>query len=236
MQDILIAVHLKRQTWDDTRPIGPWIAGIARYKIIDAPRRRGRRTDLPIEDFADILPAETEPETVERARRHPLAGRAAGRPAQGGAGDRDRGRLDCGHGADAEHERGRGPGGAASRTGSFGETPSRRHMKTDDLIRALAADREPAGPHPGYALALAGALGFVLSVLLFMWLVPLRPNLGEAMRSFAVHAEAGRDGHSGRGVRDRCAAAGQARRAARAHCWLRPLRCRRSWSPRSRSN
>jgi hypothetical protein len=57
-------------------------------------------------------------------------------------------------------------------------------MKTDDLIRALAADREPAGPAPGYALALAGALGFVLSVLLFMWLVPLRPNLGEAMRSY----------------------------------------------------
>lgn len=56
-------------------------------------------------------------------------------------------------------------------------------MKTDDLIRALAADREPAGPAPGYALALAGAIGFVLSVLLFMWLVPLRPNLDEAVRS-----------------------------------------------------
>ena len=57
-------------------------------------------------------------------------------------------------------------------------------MKTDDLIRALAADHEPAGPPPGRALALAGAIGFVLSVLFFMWLVPLRPNLGEAMRSF----------------------------------------------------
>jgi hypothetical protein len=57
-------------------------------------------------------------------------------------------------------------------------------MKTDDLIRALAADREPAGPAPGYALALAGAIGLVLSTLLFMWLVPLRPHLGEAVRSF----------------------------------------------------
>jgi RNA polymerase sigma-70 factor (ECF subfamily) len=64
VQDILIAVHLKRQTWDEARPIGPWIAGIARYKIIDAARRRGRRIDLPIEDFADILPAEAEPETA----------------------------------------------------------------------------------------------------------------------------------------------------------------------------
>jgi hypothetical protein len=57
-------------------------------------------------------------------------------------------------------------------------------MKTDDLIRALAADREPAGLAPGTALALAGALGCVLSALLFAWLVPLRPHLGEALRSF----------------------------------------------------
>jgi RNA polymerase sigma-70 factor (ECF subfamily) len=64
VQDILIAVHLKRQTWDETRPIGPWIAGIARYKIIDAARRRGGRTDLPIEDFTDMLSAEPEPDTV----------------------------------------------------------------------------------------------------------------------------------------------------------------------------
>lgn len=57
-------------------------------------------------------------------------------------------------------------------------------MKTDDLIRALAADRAPAGPAPGYALALAGAIGFVASALLYMWLVPLRPNLGAAMQSW----------------------------------------------------
>lgn len=57
-------------------------------------------------------------------------------------------------------------------------------MKTDELIRALSADKEPSGPAPGLALALAGAIGFVLSVLLFLWLVPFRPDLGEAMRSF----------------------------------------------------
>ena len=64
VQDILIAVHLKRQTWDESRPIGPWIAGIARYKIIDAARRRGGRRNLPIEDFAEVLPAEAEPEAA----------------------------------------------------------------------------------------------------------------------------------------------------------------------------
>lgn len=64
VQEVLIAVHLKRHTWDETRPMAPWIAGIARYKIIDALRRRGYRTDLPIDDFAGILPAEGERETV----------------------------------------------------------------------------------------------------------------------------------------------------------------------------
>lgn len=64
VQDILIAVHLKRHTWDDTRPIGPWIAGIARYKIIDTLRKRGARIELPIEDFAEIIPAQAEQDTV----------------------------------------------------------------------------------------------------------------------------------------------------------------------------
>ena len=62
VQDILIAVHLKRHTWDRTRPIGPWLFGIARYKMIDTLRRRGFRTELPIEDFAETLPADPEPD------------------------------------------------------------------------------------------------------------------------------------------------------------------------------
>ncbi len=64
VQEILIAVHLKRHTWDETRPIAPWIAGIARYKIIDVLRRRGYRTNLPIDDFAEVLPAESKDETA----------------------------------------------------------------------------------------------------------------------------------------------------------------------------
>lgn len=56
-------------------------------------------------------------------------------------------------------------------------------MKTDELIRALAADREPAGPRPGLALALAGAAGFLISLLLFAAFVPLRPQLDEAVRT-----------------------------------------------------
>jgi hypothetical protein len=57
-------------------------------------------------------------------------------------------------------------------------------MKTDDLIRALAADREPAGPKPGLALFLTAACGFVVSAIFFMWQIGPRPDLPSAMHSF----------------------------------------------------
>ncbi|KGJ02851.1 hypothetical protein IT41_16255 [Paracoccus halophilus] len=58
VQEILLAIHLKRQTWDPASPLRPWLYAIARYKVIDACRRRGIRVHLPIEDYSDVLPAE----------------------------------------------------------------------------------------------------------------------------------------------------------------------------------
>jgi RNA polymerase sigma-70 factor (ECF subfamily) len=58
VQDTLLAIHLKRQTWDQGRPIGPWISAIARNKFIDLMRRRGRAVQVPIEDVAASLAAE----------------------------------------------------------------------------------------------------------------------------------------------------------------------------------
>jgi len=58
VQDTLLAVHLKRQTWDQGRPIGPWISAIARNKLIDLMRRRGRAIKVPIEDVEGVLAAE----------------------------------------------------------------------------------------------------------------------------------------------------------------------------------
>jgi RNA polymerase sigma-70 factor, ECF subfamily len=67
VQEVLIAVHLKRHTWDSARPIGPWVRAIARHKLLDALRRRGSRYDIPIEQFAETLPAETaDPAVSER--------------------------------------------------------------------------------------------------------------------------------------------------------------------------
>jgi RNA polymerase sigma-70 factor (ECF subfamily) len=57
VQEVLLSVHLKRGSWDPSRPIGPWLAAITRNKLIDALRRRGRRVDIPIEDVAETLAA-----------------------------------------------------------------------------------------------------------------------------------------------------------------------------------
>jgi RNA polymerase sigma-70 factor, ECF subfamily len=60
VQDILLAVHLKRHTWDVNAPFAPWLFAIARNKLIDALRRRGRRIFVDIDDFAETL-ADTPP-------------------------------------------------------------------------------------------------------------------------------------------------------------------------------
>lgn len=65
LQDILLALHLKRQTWDPTLPVRPWIYAIARHKVTDAFRARGARIDLPVEDFADTLAAPAGPDPTE---------------------------------------------------------------------------------------------------------------------------------------------------------------------------
>lgn len=55
VQETLLAIHLKRHTWDRTKPLGPWVVAIARNKLIDALRRRGRRAEVPVDDLLDTL-------------------------------------------------------------------------------------------------------------------------------------------------------------------------------------
>ncbi|MBJ7405818.1 MAG: sigma-70 family RNA polymerase sigma factor [Bradyrhizobium sp.] len=64
VQEILLAVHLKRHTWDSEAPFAPWLFAIGRNKLIDALRRRGKRVFVNIDDFAETLPGEAAQETA----------------------------------------------------------------------------------------------------------------------------------------------------------------------------
>jgi RNA polymerase sigma-70 factor, ECF subfamily len=59
VQETLLAIHLKRHTWDPSLPLGPWVRAIARNKLIDSMRRRGRRDHVPIDDVIDTLASDT---------------------------------------------------------------------------------------------------------------------------------------------------------------------------------
>jgi RNA polymerase sigma-70 factor (ECF subfamily) len=71
VQETLLAPHLKRNTWDSSQPLGPWVRAIARHKLIDALRRRGRRIQVPIDSVLDTLSVEEDSSGVDRqdARR-----------------------------------------------------------------------------------------------------------------------------------------------------------------------
>jgi RNA polymerase sigma-70 factor, ECF subfamily len=60
VQDILIAIHLKRSTWDRSQRLRPWINAITRHKLIDCLRRQGVRAETPIDDLAETLAAEPD--------------------------------------------------------------------------------------------------------------------------------------------------------------------------------
>lgn len=63
VQETLLAVHMKRHTWLCDSPVKPWLYAIARYKLVDAFRRRGRRAEVEIDEIAETF-AEPEPEIV----------------------------------------------------------------------------------------------------------------------------------------------------------------------------
>jgi RNA polymerase sigma-70 factor (ECF subfamily) len=66
VQEALLAIHLKRHTWDPHRPIRPWIIAIARNKFIDALRRRGRRAEDFVGDIDEVPYADTGIDSLER--------------------------------------------------------------------------------------------------------------------------------------------------------------------------
>jgi RNA polymerase sigma-70 factor (ECF subfamily) len=58
VQETLIAIHTRRETFDRAQALAPWVFAIARYKLVDHYRRRGRRVSVPIEDVQQELAVE----------------------------------------------------------------------------------------------------------------------------------------------------------------------------------
>lgn len=49
-QEVLLAIHEKRHTYDPSRPFGPWLAAIARYKWIDWMRSLSMSAAEPLDE------------------------------------------------------------------------------------------------------------------------------------------------------------------------------------------
>jgi RNA polymerase sigma-70 factor, ECF subfamily len=79
VQETLLALHLKRHTWDESKPLLPWVHAVARNKVVDNLRRRGRRIYLPIDDVSEWLAGEDQPTDMNNVDAEHVMGRLKGR-------------------------------------------------------------------------------------------------------------------------------------------------------------
>lgn len=56
-QEVLLALHQKRHTYDPAQPFLPWLFSITRYKVIDYGRRERRRPTHSMEGIEEALAA-----------------------------------------------------------------------------------------------------------------------------------------------------------------------------------
>lgn len=54
VQETLLALHLKRHTWDESRPLRPWLGAIAHNKLVDALRRGGRGPHVVLDEIGEL--------------------------------------------------------------------------------------------------------------------------------------------------------------------------------------
>ena len=55
VQEVLLAIHLKRHTYDTSEPFTPWVYTIARYKLIDSLRKIQTVASVPIDEGTEVL-------------------------------------------------------------------------------------------------------------------------------------------------------------------------------------
>ena len=73
VQETLLAIHLHRGTWEASLPVSAWMIAIARHKLIDLWRRRGRRDgELASLDELEDHEAPSADDREEHAARRDL--------------------------------------------------------------------------------------------------------------------------------------------------------------------
>ncbi|MDB6083232.1 MAG: polymerase, sigma subunit, family [Gammaproteobacteria bacterium] len=57
VQELLLAIHNQRHTYDPNQPLTAWVQAIARYKLVDLLRRRSRRDALhdPLDEDGELF-------------------------------------------------------------------------------------------------------------------------------------------------------------------------------------
>ena len=78
IQETLLALHLQRHTWDESRPLLPWVRAILKNKLTDVSRRRGGRVHLCIDEVAATL-ADAPIPVARRLDTELVLGRLRGR-------------------------------------------------------------------------------------------------------------------------------------------------------------
>ena len=65
VQEVLLAIHTRRHTYDSRELLMPWVHAIARYKLIDHLRRtRTSLSNVPIDDVGELI-AQEDQESAE---------------------------------------------------------------------------------------------------------------------------------------------------------------------------
>jgi RNA polymerase sigma-70 factor, ECF subfamily len=79
VQDILLTVHMVRHTYDPARPFRPWLVGIARHRLMERLRVRGRllAREMPLDETHERINEENAAPPDVMARRALHAGLAA---------------------------------------------------------------------------------------------------------------------------------------------------------------
>ncbi len=66
VQEALLAIHLKRDTYDTSQPFTAWAFTIARYKLIDWYRRNRIRRTEPLDEASDLFAGDNAEEVAVR--------------------------------------------------------------------------------------------------------------------------------------------------------------------------